>query len=65
MYKIKNYSKKFLSDESGMEFIQFAIIMLVVAAMAVAIYQLSDTAKNGINKAKNTTEKTFNESDNH
>lgn len=40
MMKIRNYVKKFINDESGFEFLQFAIIVVITVIMIPAIYSL-------------------------
>ena len=40
MEKIRNYFRRFMKEEEGMEFLQVVIIVAIVAGMAVALYAL-------------------------
>ncbi len=43
--------KHFLRDESGMEFLQVAVIVLIVAALAVAVVAIGKAIKTKANDA--------------
>ena len=49
---MKNYFKRFIKDEDGSEFIQFALILLIVAILAVVIYAIADSVKDKLLGAK-------------
>ena len=48
---MSRYAKKFLTQESGMEFLQFAIIIAITASLAALMMQLRNTAGDAITKA--------------
>lgn len=40
MEKIRNYFRRFMKEEEGMEFLQVVIIVAIVAGLAAALYVL-------------------------
>lgn len=48
MKGIKNHIKRFIKNEDGMEFIQVAVIVLAVIALAAAAYVLYQNVGNSI-----------------
>lgn len=51
MEKLKRYTKEFISDEEGMEFLQVAIIVTLVAMLIVALIFLFNIIKDKIYEA--------------
>lgn len=49
--KLRQYCKDFKSDESGMEFLQFAIIVVVTVGLFAVIMGLKTVIENNIQKA--------------
>lgn len=49
--KMKNYTYRFIHDESGMELLQFAIGLVITVALIGAVMILKDVVENNILKA--------------
>lgn len=53
MKKFFNTIKSFIKDESGFEFLQLAIVIIIVAGLAVVVYAIADNAKTKLEDAAN------------
>lgn len=49
--RLKEYAKKFYKDESGMEFLQVAIVVAIVVGLIAGIRALSGKIDESINNA--------------
>lgn len=44
--------KSFIKDDNGAELLEYAIVIIIVAALAVVIYGIAKSAKAKVNEAK-------------
>jgi Flp pilus assembly pilin Flp len=56
MKNIKNYIKRFIENDEGAEFIQFAIVIGIVIVLAVAIKNIADAANVKMGEAQSLIE---------
>lgn len=53
---LKTHTKEFLTDESGMEFLQLAIVIVIVAGLIVVMQRLGKAIYSKIGGAADTVE---------
>ena len=59
MKSLKRRFQKFVGDENGMEFIQVAVIVLAVVAIAAIIWLMYDAVKQGVQDAADAVPDAF------
>ena len=52
MKKIKNIFRSFWKDEGGFEFLQLAIVIVIVAMLAVVVYGIATSAQGKLQEAQ-------------
>ena len=52
----KKYVKQFLTDESGMELLQLAIVVVITVGLIGVMTKLMNTVRENISKANDNTE---------
>jgi len=60
MNRIKNNAKRFFTDEDGMEFVQWVIIIMVSIAVAAVIFLLRDKIVEIISEAIDELQRMWN-----
>lgn len=60
MVKIKNYVDRFIKDESGMELMQFAIVVVITAGLIAVAMTIRDTTSKAITNANQIADEEFN-----
>jgi len=51
MKRFLNAFKSFIKDDNGFEFLQLAIVIIIVAGLAVVVYAIADNAKAKLEQA--------------
>lgn len=51
MKKLKNLFRAFWKDEGGFEFLQLAIVIVIVAMLAVVVYGIATSAQSKLEEA--------------
>ena len=51
MKKFKEYLRSFWKDEEGMEFLQLAIIIIIVAVLAIGVWGIAESVQNKLEEA--------------
>ena len=51
MKRIWNTFKSFIKDDNGFEFLQLAIVIIIVAGLAVVVYAIADNARTKLEQA--------------
>lgn len=59
MNKLKTYTKSFFKDESGMEILQAAGIIVLSVGMLALVFKLGDTIKKYISDANDEADRQF------
>lgn len=49
--KFKNYLKEFIEDESGMELLQWAAIVVASAVLIAIVMKIKDTVQSGLEQS--------------
>lgn len=49
--KLKNYLKEFIEDESGMELLQWAAIVVASAVLIAIVMKIKDTVQSGLEQS--------------
>lgn len=52
MERFKQYCKKFIKEDDGMELLQVAIVVLIAAALATVIWQLAKNVQTKLETAQ-------------
>lgn len=52
MDRFKQYCKKFIKEDDGMELLQVAIVVLIAAALATVIWQLAKNVQTKLETAQ-------------
>lgn len=52
MDRFKQYCKKFIKEDDGMELLQVAIVVLIAAALATVIWKLASSVQTKLEKAQ-------------
>ena len=60
MAKFRNYVEKFIKDESGMELMQFAIVVVITAGLIAVAMTIRDTTSSAITNANQIADEEFN-----
>ena len=60
MAKVRNYVEKFIKDESGMELMQFAIVVVITAGLIAVAMTIRDTTSSAITNANQIADEEFN-----
>lgn len=58
--KLKNHVGNFVKDESGMELMQFAIVVVITAGLIGVAMKIRDTTSNAITSANTIADEEFN-----
>ena len=56
MKRFLNAIRSFIKDEDGFEFLQLAIVIIIVAGLAVVVYAIADNARAKLEEAGNLIE---------
>ena len=59
--KAREYAKDFVQDESGMELLQLAIVVVITCGLIGAVVGIQSVIKNGLNDSTDTVTSGFNE----
>lgn len=65
LHKIKTYGKEFLSDESGMELLQFALLVCVTIILLGVLMLIVNAIKKGLEGAATKVQEGFDKADIH
>lgn len=60
MARFRNYVEKFIKDESGMELMQFAIVVVITAGLIAVAMTIRDTTSSAITNANQIADEEFN-----
>lgn len=59
--KAKEYANEFVQDESGMELLQLAIVVVITCGLIVAVTSVQSAISKGLERSANQTTKKFDE----
>ena len=60
MNQFKSYINEFMDDESGMELLQFAVIIAITVALIPVVMKIFNTVKGNMETANTQAENEFN-----